>query len=92
MILENGILRKIFGLIVDDVTGEWRDFITRRFRVCTKYYWDEQIIQQEMGGACGTYGAYRVSVGQPEGKRPFGRPRRRQGYNNNNNNMGHELD
>ena len=35
-----------------------------------------------MGGACGTYGAgerrvYRALVGQPEGKRPLGRPRRR---------------
>ena len=34
-----------------------------------------------MGGACGTYGAgegvYRVLVGEPEGKRPLVRPRRR---------------
>jgi len=34
-----------------------------------------------MDGACGAYGAgervYRVLVGKPEGKRPFGRPRRR---------------
>jgi hypothetical protein len=35
----------------------------------------------EMGGACSTYGegrgVYRVLVGKPEGKRPLGRPRRR---------------
>ena len=34
-----------------------------------------------MGGACGMYGGgggvHRVLVGKPEGKRPFGRPRRR---------------
>ena len=33
-----------------------------------------------MGRACGAYGGrgvYRVVVGKPEGKRPFGRPRRR---------------
>jgi len=34
-----------------------------------------------MGGACSTYaerrGAYRILVGKPEGKRSFGRPRRR---------------
>jgi hypothetical protein len=34
-----------------------------------------------MGGACGAYveesGVHRVSVGKPEGKRPFGRPKRR---------------
>jgi len=36
-ISENGVLRKIFGLIREDVTGKWRDFITKRFRICTKY-------------------------------------------------------
>jgi hypothetical protein len=34
-----------------------------------------------MGGACNAYGieegVYRVSVGNPEGKKPLGRPRRR---------------
>jgi len=34
-----------------------------------------------MGGACGAYGAYRVLVGRPEGKRTLGRPRRRWGDN-----------
>jgi len=36
-----------------------------------------------MGGACSVYGGrsgvYRVLVGKPEGKRPFGRPRRKWG-------------
>jgi hypothetical protein len=34
-----------------------------------------------MGGACSTHGekrsAYTILVGRPEGRRPFGRPRRR---------------
>ena len=38
-----------------------------------------------MGGACGAYGGgercARVLVGKPEGKRTFGRPRRRLKYN-----------
>jgi hypothetical protein len=37
--------------------------------------------ENEMGGACSTYGerrgVYRDLVGKPEGKRPLGRPRRR---------------
>ena len=38
--------------------------------------------KNEMGWACGAYderrgGVYRVLVGNPEGKRPLGRPRRR---------------
>jgi hypothetical protein len=40
-----------------------------------------RIKKDEMGGACSTNGekrnAYRILVGQPEGKRPLGRPRRR---------------
>ena len=43
---------------------------------------DEKIENNEMGGACSAFGGerrgvYRVLVGKPEGKRPFGRPRRR---------------
>jgi hypothetical protein len=38
-------------------------------------------ISPEMGRTCSTYGerrgAYRVLVGKPEGRRPFGRPRNR---------------
>jgi hypothetical protein len=39
----------------------------------------DQIKKNEMGGACGKYGerrgVYRVLVGEPEGKKPLGRPR-----------------
>jgi len=40
----------------------------------------DQIKSNSMGGASSTYGkrrdAYRVLVWKPQGKRPFGRPRR----------------
>ena len=49
------MLRKIFGLIREDGTGMWRDFITRRIRISIKFYWDEQIIRKETGGARGTH-------------------------------------
>jgi len=41
------------------------------------------MMKNEMKGIFNTYGGkerlYRVLVGKPEGKRPFGRPRRRWG-------------
>jgi hypothetical protein len=45
-------------------------------------YQDDQIKENEMGGACNTHeserrNAYEIFVGKPEGKRPLGRPRRR---------------
>ena len=47
----------------------------------TQYCWGVKIENNEMGGECSTYGenrgVYRVLVGKPEGKRPFGRPGRR---------------
>jgi hypothetical protein len=40
----------------------------------------DQVKEDEMGRACSTKGeeknAYRILVGNPEGKRPLGRPRR----------------
>ena len=41
----------------------------------------DDLIENEMGGACNTYGerrgVYGVLVGNPDGKRPFGRRRHR---------------
>jgi hypothetical protein len=57
--------------------------ITRNFVICIvrQYNSNDQIEEDEMGGACVTNGekrnAYRLLVGKPEGKRPLGRPRRR---------------
>jgi len=45
----------------------------------TKYYSGDQIMKNEMGGACSTYGerrgAHSVLVGKPEGKILLLRPR-----------------
>ena len=53
----------------------------------------EKIEKNEMGGACSAYGerrsVYRVLVGNPEGKRPLGKPRRR--WKNNINMDLHEM-
>jgi len=47
----------------------------------TKYHLVHQIEKNEIGGARSTYGekrcVYRVMMGKPEDRRPFGRPRRR---------------
>jgi hypothetical protein len=54
----------------------WGDCTLRSFVVCTY----EQIMDDEMGGTCSAYGvtknAYTILVGNPEGKRPFGKPTR----------------
>ena len=51
----------------------------------TQYYAGDKIEENEMGGACSTYGdgrgVRRILVWKPEGKRPLGRPRRRWNYN-----------
>jgi hypothetical protein len=74
------VLRRIFGLKRDEVTGEWRrlhneelyalysspNINSRRLR------WAEHIAR--MGER---RGAYRALVGKPEGRRPPGKPRRR---------------
>jgi hypothetical protein len=47
----------------------------------SKYNQNDQVKEDEMGRACSTNGekrnAYKILVGNPEGKRPPGRPRRR---------------
>jgi hypothetical protein len=51
----------------------------------TQYFLGDKIVKNEMGGECSAYGekrgVYRVLVGNPEGKRPLGRPRRRWKFN-----------
>jgi hypothetical protein len=47
-------------------------------KASTKYYSDDQIKKNLMGGACSKYGGEeRVLVMKPEGKRPLGRSRSR---------------
>jgi hypothetical protein len=46
-----------------------------------KYNQNDRVKENEMGRPCGTHGekrnVYRILVGNPKGKRPLGRPRRR---------------
>jgi hypothetical protein len=83
-VFESSVLRKIFGLKWDEVTGEWRKlhnedlcdlysapFITRMTN-SRRMRWVG--IVARMGEK---RNAYRLFVGKAEGKRPLGRPRRR---------------
>ena len=83
-VFENMVLRRIFGLRRNEVTGEWRRLhneelndlysspITVRLIKSRRMRWPGHVAR--MGEE---RGVYRVLVGKPEGKRPLGRPRRR---------------
>ena len=83
-VFENRVLRRVFGFKRDDVTGEWRKlhneelrdlyFLPNIVRVVKsrRMRWAEHVARMGEGR-----GVHRVLVGEPEGKRPLGRPRRR---------------
>jgi hypothetical protein len=81
---ENRVLRRIFGLKRDEVTGEWRKLHNNELH---DLYSSTSIIgiiksrRMRWAGHVARIGekrtAYRLFVGKPEGKRPLGRPRRR---------------
>jgi hypothetical protein len=83
-VLENRVLRRIFGRKRDEVTGEWRKLHNKelhdlysspsiiRIIKSRRMRWEGHVAQ--MGEK---RKAYRLLVGKPEGKRPLGRPRRR---------------
>ena len=75
------MLRKVFEPKRGDVTGDWARQHNEQLHVfvlLTKYFSDNHMKQNEMGGACDMYwGEYRyIYVGKPEGKRTLVRPRR----------------
>jgi len=83
-VFENRVLRRIFGLKRDTVTGEWRKLNIEELNdlySLPNIVSGDQIEKNKMGGACSTYGErrgiYRVLVGKSEGKRPLGRARHR---------------
>jgi hypothetical protein len=83
-VFEKGVLRGIFGPKWDEVTGEWRKLhngklhnlhsspdIIRHIK-SRRMRWAGQVASMGDGR-----NVYRVLVGNTEGKRPLGRPRRR---------------
>ena len=81
--LENRVLRRIFRLKRDEVTGEWRlhneelnnlYFSLNIFRVTQSRSLRRAGHVARMGER---RGVYRVLVGKPEERRPLGRPRHR---------------
>ena len=83
-VLENRVLRRIFGPKKDEVTREWRKLHNEElnglysspniFRVnkSKRMRWAGHVAR--MGQR---RGVYMVLVGKPKGKRPYGEPRRR---------------
>ena len=83
-VFENMVLRRIFGLWRDEVTGEWRRLHNEKLNDLYSSVNIVRVIKSRRMRWAGHVartgeerGAYRVLVGKPEGKRPLGRPRRR---------------
>jgi hypothetical protein len=81
-VLENRVLRRIFGPKWDEVRGEWRKLHNEKLNdlYTSSNFW---VIQSRMRwvGYVVRMGerrsVYRILVGKPEGKRQPGRPRHR---------------
>ena len=82
-VFENRVLRRVFGPKWDEVTGEWRKLhkelsdlysLPNIVRVVKtkRMRWAGHVAFMEKGR-----GVHRFLVGNPWGKRPIGRPRRR---------------
>jgi len=70
---------RIFGPKMDEVTGKWRKLHKEELNdyvLLTQCCSGDKIEKNEMGGACSRYGG-ECFVGETEGKRPLGRPKRK---------------
>jgi len=83
-VVENMVLRRIFGPRRDEVTGEWRRLHNEELSDLYSSPNIVRVINSRRMRRAGHVarmgeerGVYRVLVGKPEGKRTLGRPRRR---------------
>jgi hypothetical protein len=79
---QSRVLRRIFGPKRDKVTGDWRKLHNEELNdlyCSSNIIWVIKSRRMDWAGhvECmgNRRGVYRVLVGKPEGKRPFGRPR-----------------
>jgi hypothetical protein len=68
------VLRRIFGPKRNEVTGGWRKLHNEELH---NLYSSLSIIRMIKARRGKKRNVYRILVGNPEGKRPLGRPRRR---------------
>jgi hypothetical protein len=77
-VFEHRVVRKMFGPVREDLTGDWRKLHNEEFHILCCSMDIIWMIRSRMGGACVMYGekrnAYRVLVGKPAGKRLCGGP------------------
>jgi hypothetical protein len=83
-VFENRVLRRIFGRKRDEVTGGWRKLHNEELQGLYSSPSIVRVIKARRTRWAGyvarmgeVRGAYNISVGRPEGRRPLGRPRRR---------------
>jgi len=83
-VLENMVLRRIFGPRRDEVTGKWRRMHNEELNYLYPSPNIVRVIKSRRMRWAGHVarmgeesGVYRVLVGKPEGRRLLGRPRRR---------------
>jgi hypothetical protein len=82
-VLENRVLRRIFGPKRDEVTGVWRKLHKDNFYDLYSSSSIVRVIKStvrwvvHIARLWERKGVYRVLMGKPEGKRPLGRTRRR---------------
>ena len=88
-VFENRVLRRVFGIKRDVLTGEWRGLHNEELNDLYSLPKIARVVKSRRMRWAGHVarmgedrGAHRVLVGKSEGKRPLGRPRRRWEDNN----------
>jgi hypothetical protein len=83
-VFENRVLRRVFGPKRDEVTGDWRKLHNEELNDLYSLPNIMRVVKSRRmrwAGHVARMGeerrVYRMLVGKPEGKRPWGRPRRR---------------